>query len=120
MEELRELAKAVTREEDGIKFYGFTFNHDGYQPNFHFPGIVWRNGGEIYEFDGDIPRTVTVDTPEAAAGLGWWRGMVDDGSHADWRGHLQRGLAERPGLHDRDRAVVPADRAARRRRRGDF
>jgi len=80
MEELRELAKAVTREEDGIKFYGYTFNHDGYQPNFHFPGIVWRSGGELYEFEGDIPRTVTVNTPEAAFGLGWWRGMVDDGS----------------------------------------
>lgn len=80
MEEIRELAKELTREEDGIKYYGYTFNHDGYQPNFHFPGIVWRNGGELYEFEGDIPRKIMVDTPETAAGLGWWRGMVDDGS----------------------------------------
>jgi len=77
---VRELARELTREEDGVKYYGFVQWYDNYPANFHFPGIIWRHGGEFVEFEGDVPVKVMVDTPEAIAALGWWRGMVDDGS----------------------------------------
>jgi ABC-type glycerol-3-phosphate transport system substrate-binding protein len=79
-EEIRALAQELTYEEGGQKYYGFTQWYDNYPATFHFPGIIWRHGGEMYNFEGDIPREITVDTPEVAAALGWWRGMVDDGS----------------------------------------
>ena len=79
-QEIRALAKELTHEADGQKYYGFTQWYDNYPASFHFPGIIWRFGGEMYEFEGDIPRKIMVDTPECAAALGWWRGMVDDGS----------------------------------------
>jgi ABC-type glycerol-3-phosphate transport system substrate-binding protein len=78
-QEIRELAKELTREEDGQKYYGFTQWYDNYPASFHFPGIIWRFGGEMFEFEGDIPTKIMVDTEECAAALGWWRGMVDDG-----------------------------------------
>lgn len=78
-QEIRELAKELTREEGGQKYYGFTQWYDNYPASFHFPGIIWRFGGEMYEFEGDLPRKIMVDTEECAAALGWWRGMVDDG-----------------------------------------
>jgi ABC-type glycerol-3-phosphate transport system substrate-binding protein len=77
---VRELAKELTREEGGVKYYGFTQWYDNYPANFHFPGIIWRHGGEMVEFEGDVPVKIMVDTPECIAALGWWRGMVDDGS----------------------------------------
>lgn len=79
-DEIRALAKELTHEEDGKKYYGFTQWFDNYPASFHFPGIIWRHGGEMYEFEGDIPRKIMVDTPECIEALGWWRGMVDDGS----------------------------------------
>jgi len=79
-EEIRDLAKELTYEEDGQKYYGFTQWYDNYPATFHFPGIIWRHGGEMYRFEGDIPREVMVDTPECIEALSWWRGMVDDGS----------------------------------------
>lgn len=79
-EEIRALAKELTHEEGGQKYYGFTQWYDNYPATFHFPGIVWRHGGELWEFEGDIPRKINVDTPECIAALSWWRGMVDDGS----------------------------------------
>jgi multiple sugar transport system substrate-binding protein len=78
--EVRELARELTREEGGVKYYGFTQWYDNYPANFHFPGIIWRHGGELVTFEGDVPVKVSVDTPEAIAALSWWRGMVDDGS----------------------------------------
>ncbi len=79
-EEIRALAQELTREEGGQKYYGFTQWYDNYPATFHFPGIIWRHGGEMFEFEGDIPRRIMVDTEECNAALGWWRGMVDDGS----------------------------------------
>ncbi len=79
-EEIRELAKELTYEEGGQKYYGFTQWYDNYPATFHFPGIIWRHGGEMYNFEGDIPREIMVDTPECIEALSWWRGMVDDGS----------------------------------------
>ncbi|HRW11068.1 MAG TPA: extracellular solute-binding protein, partial [Caldilineaceae bacterium] len=73
-QEIRELAKELTREEDGQKYYGFTQWYDNYPASFHFPGIIWRFGGEMYEFEGDIPKRIMVDTEACAAALGWWRG----------------------------------------------
>lgn len=77
---VRELARELTREEGGVKYYGFLQWYDNYPANFHFPGIIWRHGGEFVEFEGDVPVKIMVDTPEANAALGWWRSMVDDGS----------------------------------------
>ncbi len=79
-EEIRALAKELTHEEGGKKYYGFTQWYDNYPATFHFPGIIWRHGGEMYKFEGDIPTQIMVDTPECIDALGWWRGMVDDGS----------------------------------------
>jgi len=79
-QEIRELAKELTYEADGQRYYGFTQWYDNYPASFHFPGIIWRFGGELFEFEGDIPKRIMVDTEECAAALGWWRGMVDDGS----------------------------------------
>jgi multiple sugar transport system substrate-binding protein len=79
-EEVRALARELTHEEGGQKYYGFTQWYDNYPATFHFPGIIWRHGGEMYDFEGDIPRRVMVDTEHCIAALGWWRGMVDDGS----------------------------------------
>jgi multiple sugar transport system substrate-binding protein len=79
-EEIRDLARELTHEEGGQKYYGFTQWYDNYPATFHFPGIIWRYGGEMFEFEGDIPREIMVDTEECRAALGWWRGMVDDGS----------------------------------------
>jgi multiple sugar transport system substrate-binding protein len=79
-EEIRALAKELTHEEGGQKYYGFTQWYDNYPATFHFPGIIWRHGGELVTFEGDIPRAITVDTPEVIAAMSWWRGMVDDGS----------------------------------------
>lgn len=77
---VRELARELTREEDGIKYYGFVQWYDNYPANFHFPGIIWRHGGEFVQFEGDVPVKIMVDTEETVAALSWWRGMVDDGS----------------------------------------
>jgi len=79
-EEIRKLAKDLTHEEGGKKYYGFTQWYDNYPATFHFPGIIWRHGGEMYKFEGDIPSQIMVDTPECIEALSWWRGMVDDGS----------------------------------------
>lgn len=79
-EEIRKLAKELTHEEGGKKYYGFTQWYDNYPATFHFPGIIWRHGGEMYKFEGDIPTQIMVDTPECIEALSWWRGMVDDGS----------------------------------------
>lgn len=79
-EEAREIARAVTHEEGGIKYYGFTQWYDGFAVNYHLPGIVWRHGGELWEMDGDVPVRMNCDAEETIAAVNWWRGFVEDGT----------------------------------------
>lgn len=79
-EELRDLAKELTHEEGGLKYYGYTVWYDNFIAYSNMNDLIWRHGGEMWEFEGDIPRKVKVNTPEAIAGLKWWRDMIDDGS----------------------------------------
>ncbi|WP_176082785.1 sugar ABC transporter substrate-binding protein [Martelella sp. HB161492] len=68
-------AKAVGAIGDDTYGYYFSGNCPGCQI-FTFMPLVWASGGHLFEDNG---QTVTVDTPEMADAVNFYRGMVKDG-----------------------------------------
>ncbi len=79
-DEVRQLAKELTQTIDGKKYYGFVRMYDNNWLSVDWEELVWRFGGEPYEFEGDRPVKVFVDTPEFRAALQWSLDMINDGS----------------------------------------
>ena len=79
-DEVRQLAKELTQTIDGKKYYGFVREYDNNWLSVDWEELVWRFGGEPYEFEGDRPVKVFVDTPEFRAALQWLLDMINDGS----------------------------------------
>lgn len=81
-DDIRANAKTLTKTDGGkTSRYGYVFWWDNAVP-FFFAEAIARFGGQMVTFDGDKPTKVNATTPEAIDALGWYRGMVDDGSTA--------------------------------------
>ena len=79
-DEMARIARELTQTIDGKKYYGYVREYDNNWLSVDWEELVWKFGGEPYEFDGDRPMKVFVDTPELRAALQWLLGMIDDGS----------------------------------------
>ncbi|MBC7234904.1 MAG: extracellular solute-binding protein [Chloroflexi bacterium] len=80
MVQMREIAKELTHEEGGVKYYGFAIQYQNYPMRYHFPQNMRRCGGDMYTMRGDVPIAITVNSEPAIQAASWWDGMVEDGS----------------------------------------
>ena len=78
-DELAEMAKELTQEVDGVKYYGYGRMWDNNWLSVDAEEYHWRFGGDLLTYEGDTPVDIHINTPEWAAAMRWLKDLVDAG-----------------------------------------